>query len=113
KAKRVKPLAVLDSERIKLPEWDQIPTMKEAAGKDVSYTMLRGIFAAPGISKEQQDYYVKLMKKVTESADWKRYVTDNALKAQFMTGPEFEKWLEKAEVLHKDLMTKGDLLVKK
>ena len=30
-----------------------------------------------------------------------------------MTGPEFVKWLEKAEVLHKDLMTKGDLLVKK
>jgi putative tricarboxylic transport membrane protein len=113
KAKRVRPLAVLDSARIALPEWDQIPTMKEAAGKDVSYTMLRGIFAAPGISKEQQAYYVGLMKKVTESADWKRYVTDNALKANFMTGPEYVKWLEKAEVLHKDLMTKGDLVVKR
>jgi putative tricarboxylic transport membrane protein len=113
KAKRVKPLAVLDSQRIALPEWDQIPTMKEAAGKDVSYLMLRGIFGTPGISKEQQDYYVNLMKKVTQSADWKRYVTDNALKAEFMTGPEFVKWLEKAETLHKELMTKGDLLVKK
>jgi len=113
KAGRVRPLAVLDSARISLPEWDKIPTMKEAAGKDVSYLMMRGIFAAPGITKEQHDYYVNLMKKVSESADWKRYITDNALKAQFMTGPEFEKWLEKAEVLHKDLMTKGDLLVKK
>ena len=113
KANRVRPLAVLDSERIPLPEWDKIPTMKESAGKDVSYLMLRGIFAAPGITKEQHDYYVNLMQKVTQSADWKRYVSDNALKAQFMTGPEFVKWLEKAEVLHKDLMTKGDLLVKK
>ena len=113
KANRVRPLAVLDSERIKLPEWDKIPTMKESAGKDVSYLMLRGIFAAPGITKEQQDYYVNLVKKVTETADWKRYVTDNALKAQFMTGPDYVKWLEKAEVLHKDLMTKGNLVVKK
>jgi tripartite-type tricarboxylate transporter receptor subunit TctC len=113
KANRVKPLAVLDSARIQLPDWDKIPTVKEATGKDVSYLMLRGIFAAPGITKEQQDYYVNLMRKVTQSADWKRYVSDNALKAQFMTGPEYVKWLESAEVLHKDLMTKGDLVVKK
>jgi len=113
KAKRVRPLAVLDSERIPLPEWDKIPTMKEAAGKDVSYLMLRGIFTAPGITKEQQDYYVNLMKKVTESADWKRYVTDNALKPQFMVGADYVKWLEKAETQHKELMTKGDLVLKK
>jgi putative tricarboxylic transport membrane protein len=113
RANRVRPLAVLDSARITLPEWDKIPTMKEAAGKDVSYLMLRGIFTAPRVTKEQQDYYVNLMKKVTESADWKKYVSDNALKAQFMSGPDFVSWLEKAEVLHKELMTKGDLLLKK
>src|SRR5881409_1544488 len=51
KANRVRPLAVLDSSRIKLPDWDKIPTMKEATGKDVAYLMLRGIFTAPGVSK--------------------------------------------------------------
>jgi putative tricarboxylic transport membrane protein len=112
KANRVRPLAVLDRERIKLPDWDKIPTMKEATGKDVAYLMLRGIFAAPGIPKEAQEYYVGLMKKVTESAEWKKYVTDNALKADFMSGPEFVKWLEQAETLHKDLMSKGGLLKK-
>jgi tripartite-type tricarboxylate transporter receptor subunit TctC len=112
KADRVRPLAVLDNARIALPDWDKIPTMKEATGKDVSYLMLRGIFTAPGVSKEVQDYYVNLMKKVTESADWKRYVTENALKGQFMSGPEYVKWLEQAEALHKDLMTKGGLLKK-
>ncbi|MGZ6124980.1 MAG: hypothetical protein ACXWLR_08465, partial [Myxococcales bacterium] len=99
-------------ERIKLPDWDKIPTMKEATGKDVAYLMLRGIFAAPGISKEAQDYYVGLMKKVTESADWKKYVTDNALKNDFMSGPGFVQWLEQAEALHKELMSKGGLLKK-
>jgi len=112
KADRVRPLAVLDNARIALPEWDKIPTIKEAAGKEVSYLMLRGIFTAPGVSKEVHDYYVGLMKKVTESADWKRYLSDNALKAQFMSGPEYVKWLEQAEALHKDLMSKGGLLKK-
>jgi putative tricarboxylic transport membrane protein len=112
KADRVRPLAVLDSARIALPEWDKIPTVKEATGKDVSYLMLRGIFTAPGVSKEVHDYYVGLMKRVTESADWKRYITDNALKAQFMSGPEYVKWLEQAETLHKELMSKGGLLKK-
>jgi len=112
KADRVRPLAVLDNARISLPDWDKIPTVKEATGKDVAYTMLRGIFTAPGVSKEVQDYYANLMKKVTQSADWKRYISENALKAQFMTGPEYVKWLEQAEALHKDLMTKGGLLKK-
>ena len=110
KANRVRPLAVLDSARIQLPDWEKIPTMKEATGKDVSYLMLRGIFTAPGVSKEVQDYYVGLMKKVTSSADWKKYVSDNALKADFMSGPEFVSWLEKAEAMHKELMSKGNLL---
>ncbi len=113
KANRVRPLAVLDSQRINLPDWDKIPTMKETTGKDVSYLMLRGIFAAPGVSKEVHDYYVGLMKKVTETDDWKKYLSDNALNGQVMSGPEYVKWLEEAEKLHRDLMAKGDLLLKK
>jgi len=113
KGNRVRPLAVLDSKRIDFPDWNKIPTMKEATGKDVSYLMLRGIFTAPGVSKEVHDYYVGLMKKVTETDDWKRYLSDNALKGQFMSGPEFDKWLAEAETLHKELMAKGDLLLKK
>jgi tripartite-type tricarboxylate transporter receptor subunit TctC len=110
KAGRVRPLATLYRVRITLPEWWDIPTMQEATGQAVSYLMLRGIFAAPGIPKEAQQYYIDLMRRVTQTADWKKYVTDNALKAQFMTGPDYVKWLQDAEVLHKDLMIKGGLL---
>ena len=31
--------------------------------------MLRGIFGAPGISKEAQDWYVSLLKKVAETPE--------------------------------------------
>src|SRR5437588_1656967 len=60
KANRVRPLAVLDSSRIKLPDWDKIPTMKEVTGKDVAYLMLRGIITAPGVSKAVQVNHVGL-----------------------------------------------------
>jgi putative tricarboxylic transport membrane protein len=112
KAKRLRPLATIDHERMKLPLWDTIPTMKEATGVDMSYLMLRGIFAAPGITKEQQEYYVGVMKKVTETPEWQKYISDMGLKGAFLTGADYVKWLEEKEKITKDLMAKGDLLKK-
>lgn len=112
KAGRLRPLATIDSARIALPEWDKIPTLKESAGMDLSYMMLRGIFAAPGITKEQQTFYADVLKKVTETPEWIKYVSDNGLKAAYLTGPDYAKWVGEQEVIHKDLMAKGGLLKK-
>ncbi|MFZ4438985.1 MAG: tripartite tricarboxylate transporter substrate binding protein [Syntrophales bacterium] len=113
RAGRLKPLATIDSERINLPLWKEIPTMKESSGVDMSYLMLRGIFAAPDITKEQQEFYVNMLKKVTETPEWQKYISDNGLKPAFMTGPDYIKWLEEKEKITKDLMAKGNLLKKK
>src|SRR3990172_9085986 len=102
----------VQSTRIDLPDWKEIPTMKEANGKDMDYNMLRGIFAAPGITKEQQDFYIGVMKKVSETPEWKKYTSDFGLKAAYLTGPEYVKWLEEKESVTKDLMGKGGLLQK-
>jgi tripartite-type tricarboxylate transporter receptor subunit TctC len=112
KAGRLRPLATIDSARIALPEWDKIPTLKEATGTDLSYLMLRGIFAAPGITKEQQAFYADVLKKVTETPEWKKYISDNGLKAAYLTGPDYPKWVGEQEILHKELMTKGGLMKK-
>lgn len=113
KAKRLRALATIDHERINLPLWKEIPTMKEATGVDMSYLMLRGIFAAPGITKEQQEYYVNVMKKVTETPEWQKYISDMGLKGAYLTGPDYVKWLEEKEKITIDLMAKGNLLKKK
>jgi tripartite-type tricarboxylate transporter receptor subunit TctC len=110
KAGRLRPLAVIDSARIALPDWDKIPTLKEATGVDLSYMMLRGIFAPPGITKEQQDYYVDCFKKVTETPEWKKYVSDMGLKDAFLTGPDYVKWVGEQEEIHRALMKKGGLI---
>jgi tripartite-type tricarboxylate transporter receptor subunit TctC len=110
KAGRLRPLAVVDRARIELPEWREITTMKEATGFDMSYLMLRGIFMPPGVSKEAQQWYVDLFRKVTETPEWKKYIADNALKPAFLAGADYSSWLEDKEGLTKDLMKKGGLL---
>ena len=112
RAGSLRPLAVIDKERIPLPEWDKIPTLKEAVGADISYLMLRGIFAPPKIPAEVQAGYIELFKKVTETPEFKKYLADNALKPAFLSGPEYVAWLTEAEALHKNLMDKGGMLKK-
>jgi putative tricarboxylic transport membrane protein len=112
KAGRVRPLAVFDAERIPDAEWKDIPTVKEALGADIQYQMLRGIFGAPDMPKDAVDWYVGFLKKVYDTPEFQDYLQKGALKGAFASGAEYVKWVEGAEQLHKDLMTKGGLLKK-
>jgi tripartite-type tricarboxylate transporter receptor subunit TctC len=112
RAGRVRPLAVFDTARIPDEGWKDIPTVKEALGVDIHYLMLRGIFGPPAMPKDAVQWYIDFFKKVYETADFKKYLSDGALKPAFATGAEYVKWLEGAEQLHRELMTKGGLLKK-
>ena len=72
--------------------------------------MLRGIFGAPGISKEAQDWYIDLLKKVTETPEWVEFTDKGGLKRAFLNDQDFITWLESTGALHKDLMGKDGLL---
>jgi len=112
KAGRVRPLAVFDTQRIPDPDWKDIPTVKEALGVDLHYLMLRGIFGPPSMPKEAVDWYVGFLKKVVDTPEFKDYMVKGALKPAFAAGPEYVKWVEENEKLHRDLMTKGGLIKK-
>jgi putative tricarboxylic transport membrane protein len=112
KAGRVRPLAVFDTQRIPVQEWKDIDTAKDALGVDIHYQMLRGIFGPPGMPKEAVAWYIDMLRKVTETPEWKKYLDDGALKPAFATDAEYVTWLEGADRLHRDLMTKGGLIQK-
>jgi tripartite-type tricarboxylate transporter receptor subunit TctC len=112
KANRVRPLAVFASARLQEPDWKDVPTVKEALGADIQYQMLRGIFGPPGMPKDAVEWYAGFLKKLYDTPEFKKYLSDGALNAAFTTGPEYVKWLEGAEKLHKDLMVKGGLVQK-
>lgn len=117
RAGKLRPLCVFDEKRMDYKEkvtdtqsWADIPTCKEG-GIPTSYTMLRGIFMPPGVTKEQTDFYLDLLKKVRETPDWKDYMEKGAFNQTVMTGPEFTQWLEKTETMHRDLMKEAGFLV--
>jgi tripartite-type tricarboxylate transporter receptor subunit TctC len=110
RAGQLRPLCVFDDQRMPYKtkvtdklSWNDIPTCKEA-GVPTDYTMLRGIFMGPGVTPEQQQYYVNLLKKVRESAEWKEYMEKGAFNQTSMSGDEFVKWLGAAENNHRELM---------
>jgi tripartite-type tricarboxylate transporter receptor subunit TctC len=112
KAGRVRPLAVFDTQRITDADWKDIPTVKEALGVDLHYLMLRGIFGPPGMPKDAVDWFVSFLKKVVDTPEFKDYMVKGALKPAFATGPEYVRWVEENEKLHRELMTQGGLIKK-
>jgi len=118
RAGKLRPLCVFDAQRMPYKEkvtadmsWNDIPTCKES-GLPVEYTMLRGIFMPAGVSKEQVDFYIDLFKKVRATPDWKAFTEQAAFNQSFMSGPEYAKWVEQAENMHKGLMDKAGFLAK-
>jgi tripartite-type tricarboxylate transporter receptor subunit TctC len=116
RAGKLRPLCVFDDSRMPYKQkitadlsWNDIPTCKEA-GVPIDYVMLRGIFMPAGVSKEQVDFYVNLLKKVRETPEWKKFMEDGAFNQSFMAGPEYQKWVERAEALHRDLMKEAGFL---
>jgi putative tricarboxylic transport membrane protein len=107
---KLRPLCVFDAKNLPVTDkiagdqaWSDIPTCK-SQGLDVEYLMLRGIFMPPGVTKEQVDYYVDLMKKVRETPEWKQLMHDGAFNQTFMSGDEYAKWVDKEEQRHRELM---------
>ena len=118
RAGKLRPLCVFDDTRMPYKtkvtdtmSWYDIPTCKEA-GVSTDYVMLRGIFMPGGATREQVDYYVDLFKRVRETADWKKFMEDGAFNTTFMSGPEYAKWVEKTETIHRDLMREAGFLAK-
>ena len=118
RAGQLKPLCVFDEKRMTYKtkvtdtmSWADIPTCKEA-GVPTEYTMLRGIFMAPGVSKDQLDFYVALLKKIRDTPEWKDYMEKGAFNQTSLSGDEFGKWLGSTEQLHRNLMKEAGFMAK-
>jgi tripartite-type tricarboxylate transporter receptor subunit TctC len=118
RAGQLRPLCVFDDHRMPYKakvtdtmSWGDIPTCKES-GVPTDYVMLRGVFMAPGVTPEQTAFYVDLLKKVRETPDWKDFMEKGAFNTTAMSGADFRAWLEKAEAMHKQLMTEAGFLAK-
>jgi tripartite-type tricarboxylate transporter receptor subunit TctC len=112
----LRPLCVFDGRRLPVTDkmtataaWSDIPTCRES-GLDVEYLMLRGIFMAPGVTPAQVNFYIDLLKKVSETQEWKDLMRQGAFNTTALTGDEFKAWLTREEERHRTLMTEAGFL---
>jgi putative tricarboxylic transport membrane protein len=118
RAGQVRALCVFDKERIAYKSkvtdkqsWNDIPTCKEE-GLDVQYLMLRAFFLPGKVSPEQSAYYVDLLKKVSETPEYKEYMEKQALKPIFLTGKDMLNFLEEDDKLNSNLMHEAGFVAK-
>jgi putative tricarboxylic transport membrane protein len=116
RAGKLRPLCVFDTQKLDYKDkiagdmsWNDIPTCK-SAGLDVEYLMLRGFFMPPGVKPDEVAYYVDMFKKVRDTPEWKKLMSDGAFNTTFMTGAEYAKWVAEAEKLHQGLMKEAGFL---
>ena len=88
KAGRMRALAVSAAKRE-----EGIPTLKEQ-GIDVELGNWRGVFGAPGISREQRDNLVKLVRAATETPAWKGTLEKLGWTPVFLAGDDYKKFLD-------------------
>ncbi|MBN9601430.1 MAG: tripartite tricarboxylate transporter substrate binding protein [Afipia felis] len=119
RAGMTRPLCVLSEKRISYTEkvtadlaWSDVPTCKEQ-GLSFTYNMLRGLFMPGDVSKDQQAYFVDLLKKVVATPEWKEYLQRNALLPDVRMGKEYVDFLTADENKHKALMGEAGFLAKK
>jgi putative tricarboxylic transport membrane protein len=118
RANQLRALCVFDKTRMPYKtkvtdtqSWNDIPTCQEA-GLSADYVMLRGIFMPAGVTKDQTDFYVNMLKKVRDTPEWKDYMEKGAFNQTAMSGEDFSKWLGDAENMHRNLMKDAGFLAK-
>ena len=88
KGGRMRALAVSSPKRE-----EGIPTLKEQ-GINVELGNWRGVFGAPGISKQQRDALVHLVKAATETPSWKETLEKLGWTSVFLGGDDYKKFID-------------------
>ncbi len=99
---QVVPLCVFSQERMgytqKVTEtqsWADVPTCKEQGLGIEQYRFPRTVFLPGGVSDEQRAFYVELLRKVSQTPEFKTYVERSALAPTFLSGDELVSYIEK------------------
>ena len=113
KAGQVKPMCVFSKERMVYTKkitadmaWSDVPTCVSQGVKIEEYRFPRTVFMPGGVTAAQRQFYVDLLKKVTETPEFKEYLERGALVPSFLTGDEFQAYIKKdadrAEAIFKE-----------
>jgi putative tricarboxylic transport membrane protein len=104
--KKMRPLCAFLPDSPKTGTYANLVTCKSQGIAIDDYFIMRAIVAAPGLTAEQQAFWVDVFKKVYDSAEWKTFMDTNVLQPDFRSGVEFRQFLSQYQQVHQDIATK-------
>jgi tripartite-type tricarboxylate transporter receptor subunit TctC len=105
-AKQIRPLCAFTPESPKTGTYSGLATCKSQGIAIDDYFIMRAIMAPPGLSQQQQAYWVDVFKKVYDSQEWKDFMDKNALQPDFRSGLDFRQFILQYQQIHQDIATK-------
>jgi tripartite-type tricarboxylate transporter receptor subunit TctC len=119
RAGQVKPLCVFAKERMKYKEkitatmaWGDIPTCKEKGLAIDQYQMPRVIYMSSAAKPEHMAFYADVFKKVSESPEWKEFLTKNALNDAYANTETTRKYVAEDTERQKAIFSYAGWLLK-
>lgn len=106
KAGKMRPIAVTSPQRLKGID---IPTLKEQ-GINVELGNWRGVYGAPGITAAQRKAVTDLVVKAVKTKSWQEALAKNDWTPAFMSGPEFEKFVDNEFAMLRATMVKAGMV---
>jgi putative tricarboxylic transport membrane protein len=104
--KKLRPLCAFTKAAPTTPVYSSLATCSSQGVAIDDYFVMRAIMAPPGLSQGQQQFWIDVFKKVYDSDEWKKFMSDNALQPDFKSGLEFRQFILQYQMLHQEIATK-------
>jgi tripartite-type tricarboxylate transporter receptor subunit TctC len=104
--KKLRPLCAFMPASPTTAVYATLPTCSSQGIPIDDYFIMRAIMAPPGLSQAQQAFWIDVFKKVYDSDEWKKFMSDNALQPDFKSGIDFRLFILEYQQLHQDIATK-------
>lgn len=119
KAGQVKPLCVFSPVRLPKSEpihdgkgWGDIPTCKEAGVPLETFQMPRTVWLPADVPADAVAFYAGVLEKVSQTPEWKEFVTRTSQTARYMKGQEMSDFIAKDEASNKKVFENEGWVVK-
>ena len=73
----------------------------------------RGVIAAGGLTKDQELFWQNAMVKLFQSADFKKYMSDNGLRPLLKVGDDAQKYIVEQDKFYTEILTELGIAKKK
>ena len=95
----------------RLPQFPNVPTIKEAGFDIPNVPQVRGIIAPPGIPADAVAYWEDLFAKFVKTASWKKILEDSLFEDGFQRSAELNKFIDQYSETMRGILKEGGIKV--